>query len=168
VGDGNILESDVELLGTLEKVGADAVADGFTLGDELGGVELSNDRFQDLVSDGWKNTFIIVLTKALASALDMKKTPSIGLLSYLVDLWKLGDLGSMQHSQCQANHLQILASGCRRNVSWLCSDIVDNALLQPWDQEMGSFADDLFLYSGNPIEDDGTRATLHVVNRGLN
>lgn len=52
MGDGDVLEGDVELLGALEQVAADAVGDGFTLGDELGGVELGDDGFEDFVSDG--------------------------------------------------------------------------------------------------------------------
>jgi hypothetical protein len=50
--DGDILESDVEFLGALQEVASDAVGDGFTLGDELGGVELGDDGFEDFVSDG--------------------------------------------------------------------------------------------------------------------
>jgi len=45
VRDRDVLKSDVELLSTLEKVGADAVADCFSLSDQLSGVELGNDRF---------------------------------------------------------------------------------------------------------------------------
>lgn len=50
--DGDIFESDIKFLGSLEEIGADSVGDGFTLGDELGGVELGNDGFKDFVSDG--------------------------------------------------------------------------------------------------------------------
>ena len=67
--DGNILKSDIELLSTLEKIGTDAVADGLTLGNELGGVELCNDGLENFVSDGWKNTLIVVLAKVLYNEL---------------------------------------------------------------------------------------------------
>ena len=65
MGDGDILEGDVELLGALEEVVADAVGDGLTLGDELGGVELGDDGLEDFVTDGWEDTLIVVLAKVL-------------------------------------------------------------------------------------------------------
>jgi hypothetical protein len=63
--DGNILEGDVELLGTLEKIGSYSVADCFSLGDEFCGIELGDDRFQDFVSNGGENTLIVILTEVL-------------------------------------------------------------------------------------------------------
>jgi hypothetical protein len=51
VRDGHVFESNVELVGTLEQVGADPVGHGFTLGDELGGVELGDDGFEHFVSN---------------------------------------------------------------------------------------------------------------------
>lgn len=62
---GNVLKSDVKLLGTLEEVAADAVGDGFTLGDELCGIELGDDGFKDFVSDGWEDTLIVILPEVL-------------------------------------------------------------------------------------------------------
>lgn len=40
--DGYIFESDVEFLGTLEEIGADSVADCFSLSDEFCGIELGD------------------------------------------------------------------------------------------------------------------------------
>lgn len=65
VGDGDVLEGDVELRGSLHEVCADAVGDSFTLGDQLGGIELGDNGFEDFVSDGWQHTFIIVDTVGL-------------------------------------------------------------------------------------------------------
>lgn len=65
MGDRDIFKSDVELLRTLEEIGSDAVADGLTLGDELSSIELSYDGFEDFVTNGGKNTLIIVLSKTL-------------------------------------------------------------------------------------------------------
>jgi len=65
VGDGNILEGDVELSGALGEIGADALGDGLTLGDELGGIELSDDGLEDFVTDGREDTLIVVGTKVL-------------------------------------------------------------------------------------------------------
>lgn len=70
VGDGDVLKGDVELRGALEEVVADAVGDGFTLGDELGGVELGDDRLEDFVSDGREDTFIVVCTVGLYTTRD--------------------------------------------------------------------------------------------------
>ena len=68
MGDGDILEGDVELLGALEELGADAVGDLLTLGDELGSVELGNDSLEDFVSDGGEDTLIVILSEGLFAA----------------------------------------------------------------------------------------------------
>ena len=65
VGDGDVLESDVELCGAAGEVGTDALGNGLTLGDELGGVELGDDGLKDFVTDGGKNTFVVVGTEVL-------------------------------------------------------------------------------------------------------
>ena len=65
VGDGDVLEGNVELGGAAGEVAADALGDGLTLGDELGGVELGDDSFQDFVSDGGEDTLVVVGTKVL-------------------------------------------------------------------------------------------------------
>lgn len=63
--DTDVLEGDVELLRAAEEVGPDAVADGFTLGDEFGGVELGDDGFEDFVSDGGQDALVVVLAEVL-------------------------------------------------------------------------------------------------------
>ena len=68
VGDGDVLKSDVELLSTLEKVGADAVAYSLTLRDKLGGIELGDDGFEDFVSNRWKNTLVVILSEILRNS----------------------------------------------------------------------------------------------------
>jgi hypothetical protein len=45
VGDGHVLEGDVELGRALGEVGADALGDGLALRDELGRVELGDYGF---------------------------------------------------------------------------------------------------------------------------
>jgi hypothetical protein len=87
---------------------------------------------------------------------------------YLVNLGQLWNLRSVENSQSQANHLQVLASCSRRDIPWFRANIVDDALLQPWDQEMRALVDNCVLHSGVSIEDDSSRASLHVVHRGLN
>lgn len=67
MGDGHILKSNIELGGTAGEVGADSLGDGFTLSDELGGVKLSDDSFEDFVTDGRQNTLIVIGTEILSS-----------------------------------------------------------------------------------------------------
>lgn len=62
---GDIFQSDVELRGTLQQVGADTVRDGLSLCDELRGVELGHDGFEDFVSDGGEDTLVVVGTVGL-------------------------------------------------------------------------------------------------------
>lgn len=65
VGDGDVLEGDVELGGAAGQVGPDALGDGFSLGDELGGVELGDDGLEDFVADGGEDALIVVRTEVL-------------------------------------------------------------------------------------------------------
>jgi hypothetical protein len=65
VGDGNVLEGNVEFLGTFEEVGTNAIADGLTLRDEFCSIELSDDGFEDFVTDGWEDSLVVILTKVL-------------------------------------------------------------------------------------------------------
>ena len=63
--DGDVLERDVKLGGAAEEVGADAGGDRFPLRDELGGVELGDDGFEDFVADGGEDALVVVETKVL-------------------------------------------------------------------------------------------------------
>lgn len=67
--DGDVFEGDVEFVGALEQVGADAVADGFALGDEFGGVELGDDGFEDFVTNGGEDTLVVVEAEVLQGVL---------------------------------------------------------------------------------------------------
>ena len=130
MGDGDVLKSDVKLLGTLEEVGADTVGDGLALGDELGGVELGDNGLQDFVSDRWEDTLIVILAEVLVYLSDICASLCyIHLITYLINLWELLDVWSGQDSEGQADHLEILGSGGCGDVSWLCAHIVDDGLL---------------------------------------
>ena len=59
----DVFESDVEFGGALEEIGADARADSFTLGDELGGIELGDNSLEDFVADRGENSLVVVLTE---------------------------------------------------------------------------------------------------------
>ena len=63
--DGDVLERDVELGRAADEVGANAGGDGLALRDELGGVELGDDGFEDFVADGGEDALVVVETEAL-------------------------------------------------------------------------------------------------------
>ncbi len=63
--DTHVLERDVEVCGAFHEVVADAVADGFTLGDEFGGVELRDDGFEDFVANGREDALVVVGAEVL-------------------------------------------------------------------------------------------------------
>lgn len=63
--DGDVFEGDVELGGAPDEVRADALRDGFSLGDELGGVELGDDCFEDFVADGGEDALVVVEAEGL-------------------------------------------------------------------------------------------------------
>ena len=63
--DADVFEGDVEFVCAFEEVGADAVRDGFALGDEFGGVELGYDGFEDFVADRGEDALVVVLAQIL-------------------------------------------------------------------------------------------------------
>lgn len=67
--DGDILQGDVELGRALGQVAADALRDGFTLGNQLGRIELGYYCLQDFVADGGEDTLVVVLSEVLLSVL---------------------------------------------------------------------------------------------------
>jgi hypothetical protein len=62
---GRFAEAGQRHLGAAEEVGADAVGDGFALGDEFGGVELGDDGLEDFVADGGEDAFVVVEAEGL-------------------------------------------------------------------------------------------------------
>jgi hypothetical protein len=65
MGDTDVLEGDVEFLCAFKEVCTDAVGHGFTLGDEFGGIKLSNDGFENFIPYGGEDALIVVCTKGL-------------------------------------------------------------------------------------------------------
>ena len=63
--DRDIFEGDIEFLSPLKEISSDTVADGLTLSDELGGVELGYDGFENFIANGWEDTLIVILSKTL-------------------------------------------------------------------------------------------------------
>jgi len=69
----------------------------------------------------------------------------------------------MQHSQRQADHLQVLATGGGADVSRLGSDIVYDGSLQPRNEKMCAFVHDGLLDSGQTVEDYCASAAFDIV-----
>ena len=67
MGNGYVLELDIEFLGALQKIGSDAVGDGLSLGDEFSSIELGNNRFENFVSNGRKYTLVVIKAKILCT-----------------------------------------------------------------------------------------------------
>lgn len=65
MGDGDILEGDVELGGTAGEVVADALGDSLSLGDKLGSIKLGDNGLQDFVTNGGEDSLIVVGTEVL-------------------------------------------------------------------------------------------------------
>jgi hypothetical protein len=86
---------------------------------------------------------------------------------YLVDGGQLGDLGPVQHSEGQANHLQVLAAGGCGDIPRLGAHIVDDRLLEPGNEEVGSLVDDALANTTQTVEDDGAVAALDIVEGSL-
>mmetsp|Transcript_82073 Transcript_82073/g.180383 ORF Transcript_82073/g.180383 Transcript_82073/m.180383 type:complete len:225 (+) Transcript_82073:90-764(+) len=76
MGDGNVVEQDVEVLRALREVVADRAADKFTLHDELRGVVLCHHALQDFVNDGGKDLLVVVQAER---PVDSRKVACIGL-----------------------------------------------------------------------------------------
>jgi hypothetical protein len=70
----------------------------------------------------------------------------------------------MQNSQSQTDHLQILTSRGRGDISRLRSDVVNDSSLEPGDEEMSAFFNDILFNPGKTIEDDGSGAASDVVH----
>lgn len=73
----------------------------------------------------------------------------------------------MQHPQRECNHLQVLATRRCADIPRPSPNIENNCPLQPWYQEMCAFVDDVFLDSGQTVEDDCAGSAFDVVEGAL-
>lgn len=95
VGNGHILESDVELLSALQQVRSYSVGDGFSLCDELGSIELGDDGLEDFISNGGQHTLIVIRAKILVlMSFDLPTFFSF-VCTHLVDFRKRADFGTV-------------------------------------------------------------------------
>jgi len=65
VRDRDVFERDVELRRAAEQIRPYPVRDGFSLCDQLGGVELCDDGFEDFVADRGEDALVVVLAQVL-------------------------------------------------------------------------------------------------------
>lgn len=107
----DILQQNVELLCPLHQICPDPRTDYFSLRNKLGGIELRNSGFEHFVSDTGQHSFIVIQSQVL------------------VDLGQHRNIRPGHHSQCQADHLHILAPRRGRDVPRLDSDIVQDGPL---------------------------------------
>jgi hypothetical protein len=73
----------------------------------------------------------------------------------------------VQHSEGQADHLQVLAAGGCGDVPRLGAHIVDDRLLEPGNEEVGAFVNNTFANTAQTVEDDGAIAALDIVEGSL-
>ena len=67
MGDGDVFEGDVEFGCSAEEIPAYALRYGFSLRDQLCGVELGDDGFENFVADGGEDSLVVILAKILYS-----------------------------------------------------------------------------------------------------
>lgn len=84
--------------------------------------------------------------------------------THLVDFRQGLDLGPVQDTQRQADHLQVLAAGGGGDVARLGAHIVVDGALQPRHQEVGALADNVLLHTRQTVEDDGPRPAADIVD----
>lgn len=125
--DRDILQDDVEILGSLNESFLNFVTDVLSLLEELVNIVLGNDGLQNFVSDGGENFFLVIFSNSVA------------------DSWQLFWDGSVQDSQNDIDSLQILSSSSWDDLFWGQSDLEDNWFLDEWNIEMHSFIIDLLL-----------------------
>lgn len=146
VGDGHVLQLDVELRGALLQVVSDLVGHHLSHRDQLRGVELRHRGLQDLVSDRRQHSLVVV-------------EPQV-----LVDGREIHHVGSVQHPQRDGHRLEVLRACRRRDCSWSCLHVEDDWSLQPRHNKVDALADHVGLDSREPVKDDGSLTALDVVH----
>lgn len=141
--DGNVIQDDSELRSPLGQVVVDLLRDQISLGDQLSGVELGHDGLQHFGGDRRKDSLFVVLAQDC------------------VDARQLVGNRSEQDAEGDVDVLQVFAAGYDGDVSGAGSDVEDDGSLDPRDEEVGAFADDLLLDAGEPVEDYGSVAAVH-------
>ena len=96
MGDGHIIQHDVEPQRAPHEIFADEARDHLALGDELARVELRDDALEHLVDDGRQHALVVVLAELA------------------VDRGERRDRRPREHAAADVHHLQVCAGRARQ------------------------------------------------------
>ncbi len=116
----HIVQQNVEARSSPREVVPHELGNHISLGDQLAGVELSDDALEHLVDDGGEDALVVVLAEGA------------------VDLGEGLDIGPGEHTAGDVDHLEVLGAGQRGDVPRLGANVVDDWRLEPRDDQMGS------------------------------
>lgn len=63
--------------------------------------------------------------------------------AYLVNLGKQLNFRTVKDTESQRHHLEILGAGSGGDIARFGANVIDDGLLEPWDEEVCAFIDDL-------------------------
>lgn len=112
---------DIELKSAFLEHFSDFLGNLLSLGDELFSVVLGDHGFKDFVSNGWKNSLVVILTDVAQN------------------FWEFIDIWSPEKTKTDAHSLKISCTSSRWAQEWLSSDFKAIDLLDKWDPEMKAF-----------------------------
>ena len=147
MGDGDVLQHDVESGRPFRQFPRDVGADLRPLGEELVGVVPGHDGLGHLVHEGGQDALVVVHAEVL------------------VDPHQVGRLGLVQDADADGDHLQILAARQSLEVARPGADVVHVRPLEPRDVEVQALAVHLVLHTGDAVEHHGAVAALDGVQR---
>mmetsp|Transcript_28016 Transcript_28016/g.70341 ORF Transcript_28016/g.70341 Transcript_28016/m.70341 type:complete len:352 (+) Transcript_28016:202-1257(+) len=144
--DGHIIQQDVELAGAGDELLPDAQGHLFSLRDKFTGIKLGHHSLHDLVGDGGQHLLTVVQAKVNVNVL------------------QVGHIGAMEDTQCNVHSLQVFASCFCRDALGSCSDVVNDWLLQPRDEEMHALSDGVRLHTNGSVENESALTTINQVS----
>lgn len=112
---GDVVQDDVEILGSLDELVPHQHADLSSLRDELRGVELGHDGLEHLIADGGEDPLVVVLAQPAVQG------------------GELGLLRSVENTKPYVDHLQVLAARGGYEELRTRPDVVDDRILEPRD-----------------------------------
>jgi hypothetical protein len=145
VGDGDVLQDDVELARAAPERVGDERRDLGTLGEELVCVELRDDDLENLVADGGEH--LVVVLEAQGGE----------------DIREALNVGAREDAEREADHLEVLGAGGGGEVVRAGADVEEGGALQEWDPEVGALPDRVREHPAEAVEDDGALAAVDGV-----
>lgn len=147
--DRNVIKQDVEVLGPPYQALADQRRNVRPLREELVGVELRDDGLENLVPDRREDLLVVLETEGFE------------------DVGEAADLGAGENPEGEVDHLEVLGAGDGGEGVGPGADVEDEGLLEPWDEEVGPFADGLVDDSTETVEEDGALTAVDGVEGGV-